>query len=131
MMAKKERLGSRGEKKKNTLGRLRCLCSTLTLSASRAAEENRRSSVRGRDKTPRLGEKWQEGETSAVEVCWKCFFGASPSHKPQQLSSTAHRNAQEGQLPDHRRGERHAEVRLEAPTPARWLIHKQKRDLQK
>lgn len=30
-----------------------------------------------------------EVKTSAIEVCWKCFSEASPSHKPQQLSSTA------------------------------------------
>lgn len=30
-----------------------------------------------------------KAKTSATEVCWKCFFWASPSHKPQQLSSTA------------------------------------------
>lgn len=38
-------------------------------------------------------------KTGAVEVCWKCFSWASPSHNPQQLSSTARRNVPRGQLP--------------------------------
>lgn len=49
--------------------------------------------------------------------CWKCFSGAPPSHKPQQLSSTAHRNVQEGQRHDRRRGEKRSEVWVAAATP--------------
>lgn len=44
------------------------------------------------------------------KFCWKCFSGAPPSHKPQQLSSTAPRNVQEGQRHDRRRGEKRSEV---------------------
>lgn len=31
----------------------------------------------------------KQKKMQATEVWWKCFFRASPSHKPQQLSSTA------------------------------------------
>lgn len=60
-----------------------------------------------------------------TEVWWKCFFRASPSHKPQQLSSTAPGMCRKGCSPDRCRGEKHSEVWVAAPTRASWLHKKE------
>lgn len=60
---------------------------------------------------------WKSDGSSAGSVS----PGAPPSPKPQQLSSTAPRNVQEGLRHDRRRGEKRSEVWVAAATPTLTL----------